>query len=404
MVIKAISDSGKNFAELIVGDDPQVHFKVVEDNGNIFVKATSLDNGEGIGDIDAVFFNFTDPSIVGSIRVWAPDKSGTSFVDDGVNSLSDGTELIGDFDGKLEFSDDGTGVNGNIEKTAFTFWSGDRPLTLDDIDLESFAVVIDTQTSDGTVLTHNDDADIEEEMNDFIYGDWHPDGNGGWEFVGDDDDAPVEEAPKSFTISGDVNVKVTLTELDSGDMQFDLEVLEDTGSIGDLRGMFFTMEDDSLADDLSVTGDDITGSKFKDDGVDKLKGGIKIPKDIKDYFGKFDGGVAIGSKDLDAHDDDDDDDEFDDDIRTTSFVVSHDSEPLTYEDFESQAFVIDLESVGAEGGERDDDATILGQANWDEAEANQYVLGDIPDNDADEEDENADDEDTDDGGWSFWLF
>lgn len=69
MVVKAISDSGKVYAELIVGDDPQVHFKVVEDNGNLFVKATSLDNGEDIGDIDAIFFNFTDPAIVGSIKV-----------------------------------------------------------------------------------------------------------------------------------------------------------------------------------------------------------------------------------------------------------------------------------------------------------------------------------------------
>lgn len=239
-------------------------------------------------------------------------------------------------------------------------------------------------------------------MNDYIYGDWHPDGNGGWEFVGDDDEAPVNDDPKSFTIMGDVNVKVTLTELDSGDMQFDLEVLEDTGSIGDLRGVFFTMEDDSLADDLSVSGDDVTGSKFEDDGVDKLKGGIKIPKDIKDYFGKFDGGVALGSRDLDAIDDDND--EFDDDIRTTSFVVSHDSEPLTYEDFEGQAFVIDVESVGEDGGDRDDDATLLGQANWDEPAESQYVLGDLPESEVIEEDENADDDGDDDSDWNFWLF
>lgn len=407
-----IANPDKVSAEFIVGCDPKVHIRVVEDNGNLFVKMTSLDNGEGIGDLDAVFFNFTDPDVIGSIHAWTPDGTGSEFVDDGVNSLSDGTELVGDYDGKIEFSDNDNGVEGNVDKTCFTLWSDSGPLTLDDLDLESFAMVVDTETSDGTVLTHNADADVEHELNDYKYGDWHPDGSGGWVFAGGDDE-PVDAASRSFVVTGDVNVEVTMTELENGDMQVDLEVLGDTGQIGDLRGFFFAMNDDSIADDLEVVGDDITDSDFDEDKVDNLGGGVRLPKDIKDFFGKFDGGVEIGSRDLDAHDDDDDDDDdddndFDDDIRFTSFTLSHDSEPLTHEDFEGQPVVIKLDSVGEEGGDRDEDAVILGAVSWDEDCAPQYSLGETEDDDVDSGfyGDDEDDDDDDDSGWdfSFWLF
>ncbi|MDG1736923.1 MAG: hypothetical protein P8L68_12735 [Paracoccaceae bacterium] len=391
----------------IVGCDPQVHIRIVEDHGNLFVKMTSLDNNGDIGDLDAVFFNFTDPSIVGSIHAWMPDGTGAEFVDDGINSLSDGTELRGDYDARIEFSDTDSGVEGNVDKTCFTLWCDDRPLTIEDFDLESFAMVVDTESSAGNVLTHNADADAQHEMYDFKYGDWHPDGNGGWEFVGGDE---VDEDPasRSFTVLGDVNVEVTMLELDNGDMQVDLEVLGDTGQIGDLRGFFFALNDDTLADDIDVVGDDVTRSKFDDDKVDKLGRDVKLPKDIKDFFGKFDGGVEIGSKGLEEghHDDDDDDDEDGyDDIRFTSFTLSHDSEALTHEDFEGQPVVINIDSVGEEGGDRDDDAVIMGAVSWEEDCDPQYVLGEVEEEEDDVEFiEDADDDDDDGWDFSFWLF
>jgi len=406
-----IGTADKVSAEFIVGSDPQVHIRVVEDDGNLFVKMTSLDHGADIGDLDAVFFNFTDPDVIGSIHAWTPDGTGSEFVDDGVNALSDGTELFGDYDGKIEFSDSGTGVEGDVDKTCFTLWSDDGPLALDDLDLESFSMVVDTQTGDGTVLTHNADADVEGALNDYKYGDWHPDGSGGWVYAGGDSNS-VDEASKSFVIQGDVNVEVTMTELEDGDMKVDLEVLDDTGSIGDLRSFFFALNDDSLAGGLEVTGDDVTESKFNDNKVDKLDNDLKLPKDIKDFFGKFDGGVEIGSNDLDAHDDDDDEDDSDadDDIRFTSFTLSHESEPLTHEDFEGQPVVINLDSVGEKDGDRNDEAVLLGAVSWDEAEESQYTLGDTEplgdDVDHEEDQDDDDDDDEDSGGWnfSFWLF
>jgi len=342
----------KESVEFVTGCDPQVHFKIISDNGNLFVKVTSLDGA----DLDAVFFNFTDSNLVGNVSTWSPHFSSTEYIDDGINSLSDGTELVGDYDARIEFGSGESGVEGDTQTACFTFWSEDRPLTLDDLDIESFAVVVDTESSDGTVLTHNENADAEHEMNDYIYGDWHPDGEGGWEYVGDEEPV-VEDSDKSYVIQGDANVQVTLTELENGDMQVDLEVLGD-GQIGDLRGLFFSMNDDTLVDGLSVTGDNVTDSDFDADNVDNLGGGVNVKGEVINEAGKFDGGVEIGTNGISKHD-----------IQSTSFTLSHDSQALTFEDFEDQAFAVRLTSVGEE-----------------EDCPDQYILGDIPPEDEDEED------------------
>ena len=52
-------------------------------------------------------------------------------------------------------------------------------------------------------------------------------------------------ASSTFIIAGDVNVSVTITEVD-GSLQFDVNVLDDTGMIGDLNALFFDLADDSL--------------------------------------------------------------------------------------------------------------------------------------------------------------
>lgn len=399
--------------EFIVGCDPHVHIRAVEDNGNIFFKVTSLDAGTNVGDLDAIFFNFTDPELVGDIRLWAPDQTSHEFIDDGVNTLSSGEQLIGDFDAKIEFGTGDQGVEGEVLKTAFTIW-GDRPLTLDDLDLESFAVVVDSEASPGLVLTYNDDVDVEHEMNDYKYGDWHPDGQGGWVYVGDDE-PEAEPAAKTFTIEGDANVQVTLTELENGDMQVDLNVLEE-GSIGDLRGLFFQLQDGTLADGLSVSGDDVTDYKFEEDGVNNLGGGVNTRGEISREVGKFDGGVEIGTSGAGR-----------DDIQSTTFTLSHEDQALTYEDFEDQPFAVRLTSVGED---RDDSLKLLGYADFNDVTEicdDQYVLGmaeqdlqqqhatmeeplpvvPLDENDPEQDAQDEDDEDQDQNdpwswSWSWW--
>ena len=149
-------------------------------------------------------------------------------------------------------------------------------------------------------------------------------------------------ASETFIISGDVNVAITITELEDGTLQFDLAVLDDTGSIGDLNAIFFDLFDDSLTSGLSVTGDDVTGTAFKADGVTKVDNYTNMNGEVINDLGRFDAGVQFGTSGI-----------ANDDIRSTTFVLSHDTESLSLADFSLQDFGVRLTSVGEEDGSRD---------------------------------------------------
>jgi VCBS repeat-containing protein len=147
----------------------------------------------------------------------------------------------------------------------------------------------------------------------------------------------------TFTIYGDVNIGITVTELENGDLKFDLMVLDDTGSIGDLNAVFFDITDDSIVSGLSVSGDDVTGSAFKVDGVTKVDNFTNMNGEVVKDYGKFDTGVQFGTQGISS-----------DDIRETSFTLSHDSLDLTIDAVLGQDFGARLTSVGEEGGSRED--------------------------------------------------
>lgn len=61
----------------------------------------------------------------------------------------------------------------------------------------------------------------------------------------------------SFTILGDVNVEIIITEVidpDTGltNLEFQVNVLDDTGSIGDLNALYFDLASDGVTNSLSV--------------------------------------------------------------------------------------------------------------------------------------------------------
>lgn len=155
-------------------------------------------------------------------------------------------------------------------------------------------------------------------------------------------------ATLTFTVEGAVNVSVTVTENDDGTLTFDLAVLDETGSIGDLQGLFFDIGDDALVDGLSVSGDDVTDEKFSENSVSKLSGGVNVNGEVLNEAGHFDGGIRFGTSGIGK-----------DDIRETSFTLAHDSADLTLDLFLSQDFAVRLTSVGAEGGARDDSLKLL---------------------------------------------
>ena len=158
-------------------------------------------------------------------------------------------------------------------------------------------------------------------------------------------------ATGTFTILGDVNVEITIAELADGMLKFDIKVLDETGSIGDLNAFFFDLHDDSLTNSLSVTGDDVTNTAFKQDGVTKIDNYTNMNGEIVKDLGKFDGGIQFGSAGIGE-----------DDIRETSFILSSDVLALTLEDFSLQDIGIRLTSVGEEGGSRDDSLKLGGTA------------------------------------------
>ena len=98
----------------------------------------------------------------------------------------------------------------------------------------------------------------------------------------------------SFTITGDVEILVTVIDNGDGALTFDFEIPETNGLIGDITGIAFDLADDSIVDGLSADGEDITKDVYEADGVTKIGGGVNFNGEVVNEFGAFDAGVAIG--------------------------------------------------------------------------------------------------------------
>lgn len=160
----------------------------------------------------------------------------------------------------------------------------------------------------------------------------------------------------SFTILGDVNVEIIVTEVIDPvtgltNLEFQVNVLDETGSIGDLNALYFDLADDSLTSSLSVEGVDVTGSVFKVDGVTKVDNYTNMNGEVIQDLGRFDGGIQFGTAGIG-----------DDDIRTTTFTLSSDDTSLSLADFSLQDFGVRLTSVGEVDGSRDGSLKLGGTA------------------------------------------
>jgi len=135
-------------------------------------------------------------------------------------------------------------------------------------------------------------------------------------------------------------------EIDDGNLVITLEV--DDGDIGDLRGFFAHVTDESLLDGLSVSGSRVTGSVFDANGVINLGrgsnlngGGSPCPCDL---------GVEIGDPGIGGGDD----------YQSVTFTLSHASEDPTLSLFEDQEFGIRATSVGGDYGGREGSSKLIG--------------------------------------------
>ena len=161
---------------------------------------------------------------------------------------------------------------------------------------------------------------------------------------------------ESFTFEltdGELKISITVTETAEGSLAFDVNVLEDTGYIGDLNGLFFDLADDSILDNLAVSGEDLTGEAMKVDGVTKVDSYNNINGEVAKDSGKVDIGVQFGTQGIGE-----------DDIQSTSFTLSTtDGSALSIEDVLMQDFAVRLTSTGEVDGDRDGSVKIGGIAD-----------------------------------------
>jgi hypothetical protein len=119
-------------------------------------------------------------------------------------------------------------------------------------------------------------------------------------------------------------------------------------NIGDIRGMFFNVSNNSLLSGLSITGTHVTQTVFNAGAVNNLGGGSNSNPE-----GPFDIGVEIGTPGIGF-----------DDIQLTTFVIDHDTLSLSNSDFTTETdpitgggpnqllFAVRMTSVGLLGGDR----------------------------------------------------
>jgi Ca2+-binding RTX toxin-like protein len=151
-------------------------------------------------------------------------------------------------------------------------------------------------------------------------------------------------ASLTFTIEGEIRAQITVTENGTGGLIFNVTLLSNTATIGDLRALYFDVSNESLLSGLSVSGTDVTGDRYAANAVTFVDSrDTNVNGEVINEFGKFDVGVELGTAGIGS-----------DDIQSTEFVLTHDSLDLTLDLIALQDFAVRITSVGEEDGERDD--------------------------------------------------
>lgn len=139
-------------------------------------------------------------------------------------------------------------------------------------------------------------------------------------------------------------VWVTISENADGSLAFN--VRQEGGIIGDLRGLFFDMADESILKSLTVRAQS-TDIRIGDDSIRDLGDGANMNGLLGGDKG-YDVGIEVGTAGIGK-----------DDIQGYSFSLSSTLRPLTLQDFSNVDFGARLTSVGVVGGSRSDSSKIL---------------------------------------------
>lgn len=146
------------------------------------------------------------------------------------------------------------------------------------------------------------------------------------------------------TESNNPQVRVTITESADGSLSF--SVSQEGGIVGDLRGLFFDLADESLLGTLSSATAN-TGFRQGNDSVKDLGEGVNM-NGLVGSDGGFDAGIRIGTAGIGK-----------DDIRSYNFTLSSSARALTLDDFANVDFGVRLTSVGTLGGSRNASSKVI---------------------------------------------
>lgn len=142
-------------------------------------------------------------------------------------------------------------------------------------------------------------------------------------------------------------VTVTVTEQDNGFLAFTISNAGDGDNmIGDLRGLFFDVADDSLLGSLTVAGSDVV-EVDQSGSVSNLGNGANV-SGVPD--GPYEVGIEFGTAGISG-----------DDIQTTTFTLSSSLRGLTLDDISLEDIAVRQTSVGEADGARDASDKLYGE-------------------------------------------
>ena len=154
-----------------------------------------------------------------------------------------------------------------------------------------------------------------------------------------------------FTLPGAPGVQVTATEV-NGTIEFEIDVLDTAGSTGDLRALFFHLNEAELQG-LQISSDDpyFTESRIGDDNILDLDDGANLSGKVKSGFDVgTEWGTPGGKKD---------------DINfPVTFTIENTTGDLTLDDIGGMLFGAKLDSVGGPGGPRGSTSKLTTLAPW----------------------------------------
>ncbi|MGJ8596501.1 hypothetical protein [Sulfitobacter sp.] len=160
--------STQNTVTVTLGCDPTATIRISEtDSGTLFVQVLSGDQTMPV-DFDGLFFNLSDDSTIDNINfspeandgsIYSP-VTGIQAAADAVDTLQNGAQVADGYDIGIQFGTTADTTQGEVANANFTLFSANgQPLSISDLDLNSFAAVVDSDDGvSGQVLTTGDEA------------------------------------------------------------------------------------------------------------------------------------------------------------------------------------------------------------------------------------------------------